>query len=83
MMEDGYHQTMPATAMFLQSAPTASMCTPPLTHTVIFKLSEYGAAQGELATLTVLRQTAHSVSDALSSRAIDTIEKLRFACECL
>ncbi|MEK6315975.1 serine hydrolase domain-containing protein [Burkholderia gladioli] len=34
----------------------------PLTHTVIVKLSEYGAEQDELATLAVLRQVAHSVS---------------------
>lgn len=36
----------------------------PLTKTVIVKLSEYGTEQDELATLIVLRQIAHSVSEA-------------------
>ncbi len=34
----------------------------PLTQTIIVKLSEYGAEQDELATLSVMRQIAHSVS---------------------
>ncbi|KVO50466.1 serine hydrolase domain-containing protein [Burkholderia stagnalis] len=34
----------------------------PLTQTIIVKLSEYGAEQDELATLSAMRQIAHSVS---------------------